>query len=184
MDPWPKTVMQPFDVVHDRAPAADFYGPYNKLLYHLFPADTNFLVAPGAYPPRATPDGAGEFTIFYNEHPVLLLQIHPPDALRWGSARDDADAASRRRLRDVVALCPLPKLYAVSAFGTKLRFYAAVAGEGIDPPASPAHGGAFADSVPLNRWNSDVLEEEGANLLKQSVAEIIARIYLNDDAYD
>ncbi|KAJ7480888.1 hypothetical protein FB451DRAFT_1394943 [Mycena latifolia] len=186
MDPWPKTIMQPFDALPTRALPPDFYGPYNKLLYHLFPADTNFLVSPGFYPSRLAADDTAEFTVFYNERPVLLLQIAPLEMLRWPSAREAADAASRRRLRDLAPLCPLPKLYAVSAFGTKLRFYASGAA-GIDPPPaaspSPTYAGSFADSVPLGRWNSDVLEEEGANLLKQAVAEIIARIYLND-AYE
>ncbi|KAJ7665612.1 hypothetical protein B0H17DRAFT_951446 [Mycena rosella] len=183
-DPWPKTIMQPFDMLPSRALPTDYFGPYNKLLYHLFPADTNFLVSPGVYPPRpAAAEPAVEFTVFYNEMPVLLLQIKAPETLRWPSAREQADIENRQRLRDLIPLCALPKLYAVSAFGTKLRFYAAVAGEGIDPVASPSYAGSFTDTVPLNRWNSDVLEEEGANLLKQSVAEIIARIYLNDGAY-
>ncbi|KAJ7078813.1 hypothetical protein C8R43DRAFT_1115675 [Mycena crocata] len=260
--PWPKTIMHPFAALPERALDADYFAPYNKLLYHLFPADTNFLVAPGPYPPRSIPAsnntaaGAGdaglEFTVFYNDLPVLLLHITSPELLRWPSARAAADAAARRRLRDLVDLCPLPKLYAVSAFGTKVRFYAAVAGEGIDPPVnvwapsyprtdsfssnspnspnSPASatsphrvststngsggsssargsggrggrgangnangngsgGNTFSnngfgpDPAPLNRWNSDILDGEGANLLKQSVAEIIARIYLTD-AYE
>ncbi|KAJ7107819.1 hypothetical protein C8R44DRAFT_885217 [Mycena epipterygia] len=178
MDPWPKTVMQPFEALPGNAPQSDFYGAYNKLLYHLFPADTNFLVSPGAYPPRhpSDPNPAVEFTIFYNDMPVLLLQVKAPDDLRWPSAREQADSESRRRLRDLAPLCALPKLYAISAFGTALRFYAAFEHGIIDPPASPT----FTDKVPRNGWNSDILEEEGANLLKQTVAEIIARIYLND----
>ncbi|KAJ7776984.1 hypothetical protein DFH07DRAFT_1056609 [Mycena maculata] len=180
--PWPQAIMYPFESLPDGAQDTEFYGPYNKLLYHLFPADTNFVVSPGVYPPRNT-DPAVEFTVFYNHMPVLLLQIKPPDHLRWASAREQADTENRRRLRDLVPLCPLPKLYALSAFGTKLRFYAA-ANEGIDPPASPLDARNFvADTIPASRWNSDILEEEGANLLKQTVAEIIARIYLADD-YD
>ncbi|KAJ7333981.1 hypothetical protein DFH08DRAFT_814052 [Mycena albidolilacea] len=114
--------------------------------------------------------------------PVLLLQVNSPDTLRWQSAREQADSENRRRLRDLRPLCPLlPKLYAVSAFCTKLRFYAATKTEGVVPPVSPCDPRtAFADTNPPNRWNSDVLEEEGANLPKQSVAEIIARIYLSD----
>jgi len=70
----------------------------------------------------------------------------------------------------------------VGAFGTKLRFYAAAKNENraIDLPASLSDPRGFSDMILLNRWNSGVQEEEGANLLKQSVAEIIARIYLSD----
>ncbi|KAJ7815191.1 hypothetical protein B0H14DRAFT_2375542 [Mycena olivaceomarginata] len=184
MDPWPNTIIQPFDTVPITALDVDYYGPYNKLLYHLFPADTNFVVSPGTYPRHSPCSSAVEFTVFYNDMPVLLLQVNSPDTLRWPSAREQADAESRRRLRDLRPLCPLlPKLYAVSAFGTKLRFYAATKTEGVIPPVSPCDPRtAFADTNPPNRWNSDVLEEEGANLLKQSVAEIIARIYLSDGA--
>ncbi|KAJ7480825.1 hypothetical protein FB451DRAFT_1394886 [Mycena latifolia] len=68
-----------------------------------------------------------------------------------------------------------------AAFGTKLRFYASGAA-GIDPlPAaspSPTYAGSVADSVPQGRWNGDVLDEEGANLLKQAVAKIIAQILM------
>jgi hypothetical protein len=174
--------MQPFETLPMMALDTDFYGAYNKLLYHLFPADTNFLVSPGAYPRRNPSDSSVEFTIFYNEMPVLLLQVKSPESLQWPSARENADIENRRRLRDLRSLCPLPKLYAVSAFGTKLRFYAASENEGINPPLSPSDPRSLADTIPLNRWNSDILEEEGANLLKQSVAEIIARIYLNDGA--
>ncbi|KAF8197756.1 hypothetical protein K438DRAFT_1584923 [Mycena galopus ATCC 62051] len=193
-DPWPKNILHPFATVPPAPYDVDFYGPYNKLLYHLFPADTNFLVSPGRYPcpPRrscSSDAAAVEFTVLYNDMPVLLLQVKAPDTLRWPSAREDAVAENRRRLRDLRPLCPLPKLYAVSAFGTKLRFYAAnksvnndSAGGGVDPPPSPSDGRGFGGAIPLNRWNSDVLEEEGANLLKQAVVEIIARIYLHDGA--
>ncbi|KAJ6514311.1 hypothetical protein C8R47DRAFT_1001606, partial [Mycena vitilis] len=178
MDPWPHTIMRPFETMPMMATDTDYYGPYNKLLYHLFPADTNFLVSPGAFPPRNSVDSSVEFTVFYNDTPVLLLQIKSGESLKWRSAREEADVESRRRLRDLRPLCPLPKLYAISAFGTKLRFYAAAKNEDIDPPMSPSAMRTFPDAIPLNRWNSDILEEEGANLLKQSVAEIIARIYL------
>ncbi|KAJ7444985.1 hypothetical protein B0H11DRAFT_2203500 [Mycena galericulata] len=187
--PWPKTVMNPFEALpHEGVRDTDFYGPYNKLLYHLFPANTNFVVSPGAYPPHhdaTCATAAVEFTLFYNHMPVLLLQIKAPDLLKWTSAREEADTESRRRLRDLAPLCPLSKLYAISAFGTKLRFYVASRNEGlvIDPPAPPVHPRTLVtESIPSSRWNSDILEEEGANLLKHAVAEIIARIYLADGA--
>ncbi|CAK5271266.1 unnamed protein product [Mycena citricolor] len=208
--PWPLVVHEPFEALA-ADPDLPLCAPYNKLLYHLFPADTNVLVAPGPYPPLPNTETDAistpfVFTVFYKTHTVLLLHVHPAHGLRWASARMSADALCRRRLNDLAPDCRLPKLYALSTFGTKLRFYAATKvvtavptsptgipsaaissrvartiscpAVQIDPPLPPPVAGS--DVAPPSRWNCDVLEEAGANLLKQSVAEIIARIYLTD----
>jgi hypothetical protein len=103
--------MHPFETVPMMAHDTDCYGPYNKLLYHLFPTDTNFLVSPGTYPRRNPPDYSVEFTVFYNDMPVQFFQVKSLDSLRWPSAREQQDIENRRRLRDLRPLCPLLKLY-------------------------------------------------------------------------
>jgi hypothetical protein len=87
------------------------------------------------------------------------------------SAREEADLQIRRRLRDLVGICPLSELHAISAIGTKC-FYTAEAGRAITPPRIVADDQLATDTAPLERWDCDVLEAEGVARLKALVHEI------------
>lgn len=49
MAPWPEKVTKRFSTIPPNARENDFYAPYNKLLYTLFPADSDYTVAPQSY---------------------------------------------------------------------------------------------------------------------------------------
>ena len=103
--PWPPKVLRQFEKVPPALHAleADYHGPHNKLLYSLFPADTNYTVVP-QYLHRDSRDPADFlflFEVFFEDKTVLILEIKAPGTLRYASSRKAADRQIRKRIRDV-----------------------------------------------------------------------------------
>lgn len=67
--------------------------------------------------------------------------------------------------------CPLPNLHTVSAMGTKLCFYNK-SRDGRLAHRIPSDPEFVVDIAPRERWNYDVLEEEGVQKLQAIVEEI------------
>jgi hypothetical protein len=109
--------------------------------------------------------------VFWGDVPVFILEIKTGPKLDLLSAREEADLQTRRRLRDLVGICPLSKLHAVSAFGTKLCFYTTDS-SAITPPRIVGDDQFTIDTAPRERWDCDVLEAEGAARPKAVVHEI------------
>ena len=172
---WPQHVLNRFATVPVNPRENDYYAPYNKLLNILFPADSPFTVGPQTHPISESGESIDfvvEYQVFWGDAPVFILEIKTGPKLRLVSAREEADHQIRRRLRDLIGICPLPALHAVSAIGTKLCFYTAQAEIGITPPKIAAERELITDTAPIERWDCDVLEAEGAARLKDVVYEI------------
>ena len=175
MAPWPPKITRRFSTVPANARENDYYAPYNKLLYTLFPADSDYTVAPQSYSlldSRNSVDFIIEFEVRLEDKPVLFLQIKEPRKIAFKSAREEADNQMRKRMGDLAAVCPLDTLYGLSAFGTQLSFYTYDKQTRILPTRIPAHQDMETDAAPLNRWDCNILEDEGAQLLQDLVAEI------------
>ena len=71
--------------------------------------------------------------------PVFILEIETGPKLGLVSVREEADIRIWKRLRDLISFCPLSKLHAVSAMGTKLRFYTLHVSENIAAQIGRAH---------------------------------------------
>jgi hypothetical protein len=172
---WPQHVLTRFATIPVNPRENDYYAPYNKLLNILFPPDGPFTVGPQTHPiaeSRKSIDFIVEYQVFWGDAPVFILEIKTGPKLGLVSAREEADMQIRKRLRDLVAICPLPTLHAVSAIGTKLCFYTAQVGRGITPRKIVADDEFTTDTAPVERWDCDVLEEWGAARLKAVVHEI------------
>lgn len=176
MAPWSSPIMQRFRSVPPNPQESEFYAPYNKLLCTLFPVDTAFTVAPQSYLMSVASGGSVDFlveyVVFYDENPVFLLQIRAPAKMQLISAREESDDHIRKRIRDLRVFCPLPTLHAVSAFGTRMCFYSATVGCPTAPGRLPSDPELLCDTAPRSRWDCDVLEDEGAILLKEVVNKI------------
>ena len=105
--PWPSKITRAFATVgggvNISVHESQYYGPYNKLLYTLFPADSDFIVSPN-YIPGNKEDGADfiiSFEITLRQHPVLILEVKPPQHLLFASTRKAADRQMRERLFDL-----------------------------------------------------------------------------------
>jgi hypothetical protein len=173
-----KYVLARFQTIPPNPRENDNYAPYNKLLYDLFPADTPFTVAPQTYPipdSRESLDFLIEYQILLEDDPVFVLEIKSTARFGFASAREEADQRMRKRLRDLTGVCPLPKLRAVSVFGTKLCFYEATSTQSaviVTPPPITQNPQMMLDTAPKDRWDCDILEEEGSTRFKGIIEQI------------
>ena len=123
LSPWPPQILKRFSTIPINARENDYYGPYNKLLNGLFPADSDYTVVPQSYSlldSRDSVDFIIEFEILLEDKPVFFLEIKEPRKMILKSARTEADNHMRKRMGDLAPLCPLDTLHGVSAFGTCL----------------------------------------------------------------
>ncbi|KAK1230032.1 hypothetical protein PQX77_006889 [Marasmius sp. AFHP31] len=177
--PWSQKVIRQFQLIPPNPTEKEFYGAYNKLLYSLFPADTDFTVVPQYMP--APNGGAADFIVMFEVQlqnvTVFVLEVKPPSSLDLISTRQEADGQMRQRLGDLAygGHCPLPILHGVSAMGRQLCFYTLVTGNqdaDITPPAIPRHATRITDTAPAARWNYDILDATGEAKLRAVVDEI------------
>jgi len=175
MTPWPPQVIKRFSTIPVNARENDFYAPYNKLLYSLFPADSNFTVAPQSYSlldSRDSVDFIIEFEVLLEDEPVFFLEIKEPRKIILKSARAEADNQMRKRMGDLAPLCPLDTLNGVSAFGTRLSFYSYDKQTRIIPSSISPDPYRETDTAPSDRWDCDILEDEGAQRFQDLMEEI------------
>lgn len=163
---WPNYIVERFKTVPQNSRENDFYAPYNKLLCSEFPVDSKYTVAPQSYPVPSSRDSIDfviEYLVLENDLPVFILEIKEPSKINLLSSRQEADIQMRKRLRDLVQRCPIDKLNGVSAFGSQLSFYS------IDkhtmkmlPPVIPQDIEMINDTAPIERWNTNLLDENGS----------------------
>lgn len=105
---WPAIVLRKFAKVPAAASVADFPGPYNILLYSLFPPNTNFMVAP-RWPPPSSLESTFTYEVVYNldlGEPVLVLQLKAPRDLQSRSTREASDRQIRTRMTNLSGWYP------------------------------------------------------------------------------
>jgi hypothetical protein len=175
MAPWSSKILKRFSTIPPNARESDFYAPYNKLLYTLFPADSDYTVAPQLYSilnSRNSVDFIIEFEVLLEDKPVFFLEIKEPTKIIFKSAREEADNQMRKRMGDLAPSCPMDTLNGMSAFGTRLSFYTYDKQTRILPDRILPDPHLETDTAPLNRWDCDILEDEGAQRFQDLVAEI------------
>jgi len=129
---WSEHIDAHFQEVPSNPLEKDYYPPYNKLLNYLFPPDSPFTVSPQSYPiwDAQSVDFNVEYHILLEHVVVFLLEVKSDPRITSLGARQEADNQIHHCLLELTGLCPLPKLRAVSAFGTQLCFYEAEAVQG------------------------------------------------------
>ncbi|THH15674.1 hypothetical protein EW146_g4845 [Bondarzewia mesenterica] len=180
--PWPSKVLERFQGVPPNPCENEFHGPYNKLLYTLFRVDSNFNVDPRFTEPRFWESGDGLFAyeVRLEGKPLFIVQLKAPGDIELASARQKADTQIRSRMAEVAMTCPLPTLHGVSAMGTRLCFYRLdipAKGENaiILPLPIPRKYLSSTDTAPAERWDCDILEEDGEAKFRAVVDEIQQR---------
>ena len=148
-----------------------YYGPYTRLLYHLFGIEGPFEIVP----PRDPIDAVAMFTVELDKHPVLFIEVKPPSSFHLDSKRKQADDQMRDSFRDLRANLVTPRLPGISAFGTRVAFYEYIAAtSAVTPPAIPADPMFLNDVAPADRWNYDLLEADGIARMRQVAQDVRA----------
>jgi hypothetical protein len=93
---------------------------------------------------------------------VLFVEIKEPRKITLKSACEEADNQMRKRMGDLAPSCPLDTLNGVSAFGTRLAFYTYDKQTRILLSRISPDSERETDTAPLDRWDCDILEDEGS----------------------
>ena len=178
--PWAPTILQQFEVAdQDSTNISQYCGPYNTFLTDPFPHTEGFQVAP-AFKAPMTPDSIDFTTRFiirrYRaiELPVFFLDVKPTLHTDDISTRKKADEQIREYFESIVGQnLVIPKLYGISAIGTRFSVYNYDKATGIlSPPSSSRDSMQLVDVAPVNQWNFDLLEKTGEEKFKEIVAEV------------
>ena len=82
----------------------------------------------------------------------------------------------RDRFKAMFDTIQIPRLYGISALGTKICFYALDRGTGdITPDEIPRSRGRVTDTAPAARWSIDIMAG-GYSCLKSTVAEMCPQL--------
>lgn len=102
------------------------------------------------------------------------MENKPLASFPYGSKREEADEQMRRKFRDLRQILAIPILRGVSAFGTRLSFYEYDSATHVLQPEQVlrSHPSILADMAPITRWDSDVLQQEGASRLRDVVRKV------------
>jgi hypothetical protein len=180
--PWPAYIHQSFKSAILKDPSGKdesvFYGPFTRLLYTLFSVDSQYEVVP-QFTSIMRQSGQGGINIVtvlvveVNGHPVLFMEIKPPATIPYDAKREEADWQMRSLFRDLRQTLSIPTLHGISAFGTRLSFYEYDhVSHVLRPEVIQADPAYFVDVAPINRWDYDVLQQEGADRLKGVVEKV------------
>ena len=166
--PWPQWLVNSFLSANQPLLATDesaYYGPYTRLLYHLFGLEGPFEISPQYHIPqtsRDVSDVVALFTVELDKHPVLFIEVKPPASFALDSKRKQADDQMRDRFHDLRHNLLTPRLPGISAFGTRMAFYEyEAASNTLMPRLIIPDPVALNDVAPAERWNYDLLEPNG-----------------------
>ena len=178
--PWPDYVYVTFrsaiaQDIEDGIEEDTFFGPMMRLCYNLFYADEGPYNIIPQFRPKGI-DFVPAVLVEVDQHPVFFLEIKSPLSLPDELKRQEADEQMRRKFKELGPLLEIPKLYGVSAFGTRFAFYEY---DRATRDIQPTQPDPTAEVAPIKRWDFDVLEKEGADRLKdivERVKDMCARI--------
>ena len=164
--PWADTTQEQFDLVNRfTTDETKYYGPYNTLLNDLFPHSEHFQVV-HQYKGPVIP-GSVNFIYIVRKRkcPVSFIEIKPFVHLDDISTREKADQQMRDGFVSIIGRGNLviPKLYGISAMGSRYSVYEYTKETNIPfpPPIARRDVMFVTDVAPADRWNYELLEENG-----------------------
>ena len=131
-----------------------------------------------------TPDDTGftiTFVVMKRKVPVFLIEIKPYVYLQSYGRRSNALNQTRERFRELsLGNLPIPKLFGISAMGTRLSIYEYTKATNVLlPPGTTPDPNVVNDDAPQELWKYDLLEVAGEEKFKALVEEIKAMAHSN-----
>ena len=149
----------------------DFYGPFNSLLFELFPTNEHYQIAPRFKRLQGSLYFTIQSIIRCRRVPVFFIEIMTFRSLKELSGRASADRQMRERyLEFASATISTPALYGLSAFGPQFSVYTYdPATTNLSPPEIPRDLQRLNDVAPEDRWAYNLLEPAGEAKLREIV---------------
>ncbi|KIJ24786.1 hypothetical protein M422DRAFT_39007 [Sphaerobolus stellatus SS14] len=175
--PWPEYIQEQFATVtpFGEVDETEYYGPYNGLLFELFPSPEHFMIVPQYKRPRypQSADFSTIFTVQHRKQPVFFIEIKPSGHIRKLSERVSADQQMRERFDALSDEVNIPTLYGVSVLGTKLCVYTYETETSKLTPGEIERDPKYVtDRAPAGRWNLDIMESGGEQRMREIVAHV------------
>jgi len=179
--PPPETIYEVFEPTNDmrETQASQIYRPYYVLLNYLFPTEEGYTVFPQYKIPAQSMsvDFKNFYTVRHKTRYDMLffLQVKSSEDLSHISSRQEADLQMRekyKRLFEFVQV-KIGWLYGACAMGTKISIYKLdMRSWQLFPFAIPSGPELVTDTAPVDRWNIDLLTQEGQGQLRKIVQHI------------
>ncbi|KAF8340788.1 hypothetical protein F5887DRAFT_1284246 [Amanita rubescens] len=153
-----------------------YHGTYSMILTNVcFPEHHHFAVEP-QYPLPKPGVPTIDFVVTYlADLPVFFLEVKPPYHVDRRSLRIKADEQMRARLRALRLLTPIPRIHGVSVMGRRLAFYGMDTATGNVNPNYVAQDLTYVtDTVPAERWDTDITTEDGYQRFMGVINDVIA----------
>ncbi|KAF8885689.1 hypothetical protein CPB84DRAFT_124313 [Gymnopilus junonius] len=173
--PWDEFIALQFELVNSSTTDdCEYSGPFNTLMLNLFPPASHYQVVPL---PKRLHD-SNEFSLFYiikkGTTPIFFLQVKTAVAINCPALRKEADEQMRDMFLEFASSClAIPRLYGVSAMGTRVSVYEYTpSNRRLTPPRILPQLDVVTDVAPSERWQYDIMEPQGEAKLKELVAEI------------
>ncbi|KAF8633625.1 hypothetical protein AX17_004417 [Amanita inopinata Kibby_2008] len=110
----------------------------------------------------------------FHTQPVFFIEIKTAVAIEHLSERAEADNQLRSRLEHL-SNQSLSELHGLSALGTRLCFYCRdKSTESVTPPLIPRNDEYVNDTAPADRWNMDILTDDGYSAFMNIVERVKA----------
>ena len=141
----------------------------------MFPFEEDFVVAPQYKrgEQAKSVDFTTIFIISHDEHPVLFVEVKPSGHFQHISTRASADIQIRERFKVLFESVSVPKLYGISAMGTRICLYTMDKKNGeLLPESIPDSSTRVTDTAPAERWGYDIMKPKGEDVLHGIIDEV------------
>ena len=158
-----------------------YYGPYNTLLAYLSGDPAKYEVAPQASTVRVGRDMV-DFVLWYvvkdsEDRVVMIVEVKDRSSASSADGRRSADEQMRHRFDVLMGESTTPRVYGISALGTRICIYELDGTTGVvSPPliGRPSMDRALPRDFLAGRWDTDVLSRESFDALKRVMFDIDA----------
>ena len=175
--PFPKKIVSLFELSSSGGyrKESEWYGPFNALLNYVFPIEEDYVVVPQYRRPEdlKSEEFTTIFVVRHKSHPVFFITIKPTCHIQYLSNRKEADQQTVEQLNYLFDFVKIPKLYGISALGTRICLYAVDMDTGhIVPEGILRDPNRITDTNPAHRWSLDILTQKGEDRFQEVVTEI------------
>ena len=171
---WTEAILKQFSLVdHFATEESDWYGPFNTLLFKLFPALEHYQITPQCKCVKGSQDFTVHYIICKRHVPIFFIKLK-----MYGSLKNHSTwALTDDQMYDCYyefssGSIPMPKLVGISSFGTQFCVYTLTTETWILELNLIVVDACII--APEDRWAFDLLGDKGEAKLREVVTVVKA----------